>query len=567
MHQLVVPHVATGSFASHLPWLLAELIIPVVSYIAVKSVRRTVLKAKESARIVAIIQSCGDAILSTAPDGTVTSWNPGAERMFGYAAKEMVGRNVAVLFPPELAHYVEPTPEQVASSDYRQEQPSKRLTKAGQRIDVSVVRSPLRNSDGQLIGVTRIIRDVSDFRRMADELQKAKEEAEAANRAKSIFLATMSHEIRTPMTAVIGYAELLQTPNVAEADRLKWTQTVESSARRLLDILNDVLDLSKIEAGQMDLRTSAASPAEIVDEVLLLLRPQAQVKNLNLQATILPDVPHLIETDAVKVRQILINLVGNAIKFTSQGGVELVVRAADLGHASQLYFDVSDTGPGISPEMQQRLFKPFVQGDASNIRRHGGTGLGLVISSRLARMLGGDLTVTSAPGRGSTFTASITAVRVSEPAVERFDAQMPAAPHESLAGRVLVVDDAAPIRNLVQQYLQSSGLAVVTAEDGKEGLSRAMEAWEQKATFDMILMDIQMPELDGYEAVRRLRSAGYIHPIIAITASALEETRSECLAAGYDDVLTKPFRRDQLMAAIDRRLTAPSAGRLMALAA
>jgi CheY-like chemotaxis protein len=335
-------------------------------------------------------------------------------------------------------------------------------------------------------------------------------------------------------------------------DRQNWTRTVETSARRLLDILNDVLDLSKIEAGQMELRRQPCAPRQIVDEVIALFRPQAMAKNITLKGVISAELPGLIETDGPRVRQILINLVGNAIKFTAQGGVELVARVAHLADGERIYFDVSDTGPGISADQQARLFKPFAQGGNPGSRRQSGTGLGLAISSSLARMLGGDVTVLSEPGRGSTFTASIASCRVAAPIMDQSPAKLSF--NSKLIGSVLIADDSGPIRRLLRNYLVGAGIGVMCARNGREAVEHVEYASAGGCPFDLVLMDLQMPEMDGFEAVRAMRDRGHAVPVIAITAAILQNSRSDCIAAGFDDLLNKPFDRERLLAVIGRYL-------------
>ncbi len=398
-----------------------------------------------------------------------------------------------------------------------------------------------------------------------DELAAARTAAEVAARSKGAFLANVSHELRTPMTAVLGFTELLSEPNLSPAERAEYLATIRRNGEHLLTLINDLLDLSKIEADKLAVERVPCAPRVLVEEVISLMRVRARTKGLELATEFVWPLPDYVTTDPVRLRQILVNLVGNAVKFTERGGVRLVVRMTerpDVGRTA-LAFDVVDTGIGLTPEQIERIFNPFTQADPSTTRRFGGTGLGLVISKRLAEALGGRLSVQSTPGVGSTFTVTVDPgplehVRWLTGAedVPRAAAPVtfPAPPDGRLTGRVLLAEDGPDNQRLIGLLLRKAGLEVTLAEDGATAQRLALEAAAAGTPFDVILMDIQMPIKDGYTATRELRRAGYRGVIIALTAHAMAQDRDRCLACGCNDFASKPIDRKMLLDLVRRYL-------------
>jgi signal transduction histidine kinase/CheY-like chemotaxis protein len=381
----------------------------------------------------------------------------------------------------------------------------------------------------------------------AAELEQAQRAALAAARTKSEFLANMSHEIRTPMNAILGFSEELageleRTGATREADEA--LSTIRRNSEHLLTVLNDILDLSKIEAGRMPVESIPCSPREMVDEVLALLRPRAAAKGLALEAEVGGSVPGAVLSDPTRVRQILLNLVGNAIKFTERGAVR--VRVSPEGSADgRLAFEVVDTGIGLDEGDRESVFQPFSQGDASTTRRFGGTGLGLPISRRIAELLGGTISVASERGRGSTFRVTIAAPEAPELRIRTTDsARRPV----RLAGRALLAEDGLDNQRLFKRILERAGLDVDVAPNGRAACDLVSAAVAAGAPYDVILLDMQMPELDGYGAAAELRASGVRTPIVALTAHAMSGDRERCLAAGCDAYLTKPVQRERLLA-------------------
>jgi signal transduction histidine kinase len=395
------------------------------------------------------------------------------------------------------------------------------------------------------------------------DLLRANEVAESANRAKSDFLSNMSHEIRTPMTAILGYADLLCEPGLRQEEMAQHVKTIQRNRDHLLNLVNDILDLSKIEAGAMTLEHLPSSPAKILREVVGMMELRAAEKQLSLSYGARGPIPETIVTDPTRLRQVLLNLVANAIKFTERGGVHInarVIEATESGGPG-MAFDVTDTGIGMRTDQMKNLFRPFSQADSSVTRRFGGSGLGLSISLRLAQLMGGSITVQSREGSGSTFTLEVDAgpledVRtIDVHGIEDATADPDGAasgPGPELLGRILLAEDGRDNQRLIKLYLARAGATVELAEDGAEALAKAASAMESGQPYDLILMDMQMPRMDGYTATRKLREEGYRGPIVALTAHAMSGDRERCIEAGCDEYAIKPIDRGILIAVCAR---------------
>ncbi len=420
--------------------------------------------------------------------------------------------------------------------------------------DVQV--SPVKDAQGKVVRLLSVSRDITERKHFEERLQSAQHLAEAANRAKSDFLANMSHEIRTPMTAILGYSDLIAS-RLQDPDDMQCIETIRSNGRFLVEIINDILDLSKIEADKMELAVERVSPDAIIADVMSLLDMRAREKNITLTAEVHGELPETIRTDPVRLRQILLNLLGNAIKFTEEGAVRLVARLDTA--RSRLLFDIIDTGIGIHADHLPRLFQPFMQADASVTRNHGGTGLGLAISKRLALLLGGELMVESRAGEGSKFTVEIATgdlsdVRIVHSTLGAVNSQElnVDAPLPDICCTALVVDDRREVRYLAQHFIEEAGGKVLVAQNGAEALE--MLCGEAGTLVDVVVMDISMPIMDGYTAARSLRQRGFDRPMIALTANAMQGDREKCLEAGFNDYATKPLDRRVLVEAIKRQL-------------
>jgi PAS domain S-box-containing protein len=425
-----------------------------------------------------------------------------------------------------------------------------------------------RDASGAPLRMAGISLDISEAKELQSSLQDALSKANEATKAKSEFLANMSHEIRTPMTAIMGYTDLLfEDGDVsrAPAQRVEFINTIRRNGEHLLSIINDILDTAKIEAGKMTVESISTSPVQIVEEAVSLMSVRAQGKGITLDLVYETSIPETVQTDPTRLKQVLINLLGNAIKFTEIGGVTLRI-GLDSSNAAgpMLRLDVEDTGMGMTPEQVSRLFGAFEQADASTTRKFGGTGLGLRISKRLAEMMGGDIIVSSEPGKGSVFTAFVSAgslegVRLIERSQEGLvvSAAPPVSttPTTVLKGmRILLAEDGPDNQRLISFHLRKAGAEVTIAENGAIAVEKLTSTGTlvgplaDPPGYDLLLTDMQMPELDGYGAVRMLRGKGCSLPIVALTAHAMSGDAEKCLQAGCDAYATKPIEKEKLIA-------------------
>ncbi len=498
-------------------------------------------------RLEAVFGNISDALFTLNADGMIESVNAAATPLFGYPAHVIVGMGMARLFPdwhePEGAAAC----DKVSGETHAQRQDGSRFP-----CDVILSRFTLHGQPYRLLAA----RDIAARKQQEEALRQAKEAAEAASRMKSEFLANMSHEIRTPMNGVIGMTELALETELSPEQR-EYLELVRSSAEHLLAIINDILDFSKIEAGKLDIATTEISLAPYLGEVLRSLEERARQRGLGLFLDLAPGLPTLIQADPVRLRQVLVNLLGNAIKFTETGSVRLEVAGEDREDGRCIRLAVVDTGIGIPLEKQATIFEAFTQADGSITRRYGGTGLGLTISSKLVRLMGGELALESTPGKGTRFHFTLpllepppvpeAAAWSGSPTPETVEADQEAPVPVAL--RVLLAEDNPVNRKLAVTLLEKLGHGVRVAENGREALA----LWAE-GPYDLILMDIMMPDMDGLTAIRHIRQTerGGGVPIIALTAHAMQGDRERFLAGGADAYVAKPINFAELKLTIDR---------------
>ncbi len=398
---------------------------------------------------------------------------------------------------------------------------------------------------------SRLEEHAATVHRQHDELVSARDHAEAASRSKTEFLANMSHEIRTPMTAVLGYTELLLAGEAGADERAEWSAAVRRNGADLLQLIDGILDISRVEAGELEIHRHPCRLRRLVEDAAAPIATAAHEKGLEFHFEVDATCPEVIETDPVRLRQVLANLLQNALKFTEHGSVSLWV---GRDSPDSVCFAVRDTGIGIAAHDQEKIFTPFGQADSSHTRRHGGVGLGLSISQRLATMLFGALQVSSDLGRGSEFRLTLPAPDSAvgdasheperAPALGRASGQVPSA---FPGARVLLAEDGVDNQRLVRALLRPLQVEVALVENGAQAVDQALAALDGERPFDLVLMDMQMPVMDGYEATRRLRAEGYSGPIVALTAHAMSSDRGRCLEAGCDEYLSKPVDRARLL--------------------
>ncbi|MCX6028511.1 MAG: GAF domain-containing protein [Chloroflexi bacterium] len=499
-----------------------------------------------------VMNAMGQGLTITDPNGRFEYVNPAYARLVGCRPEDLIGRKPKEFTLPEdhgvLASSFE---RRLAGETTTYES---RLCRADGAIVHALITSSPRWRDGHVIGSIAVVTDLTERKRMEEALAQARDEALEAARLKSEFLATMSHEIRTPMNSIIGMNELLLDTALTTGQR-EYAETVRDSTHALLAIIDDTLDFSKIEAGKMILDRTDFDLSGVVAGVVELFALKARAKGVTLTATIAPETPQQLRGDPVRLRQVLVNLVGNAEKFTEAGAVNVTVDIAS--HADEaviLRFTIRDTGIGLTETARRQLFQPFTQADGSMTRRYGGTGLGLAISKRLVEMMGGEIGVESAPGRGSTFwfTAQFEAAPTEDSAALTPTPAAALAP-TLLAGRILLAEDNPDNRRLAILQLAKLGCTVHAVGDGREAVAAVLATPD---AYDLVLMDCQMPEMDGFEAARAIRRAeatGDRHlPIIAMTANAMQGDREVCLAAGMDDYISKPVRWGELRQVLAR---------------
>ena len=502
-----------------------------------------------------IVEASPDAVITIDNTGNVIEWNRAASALFGWNVDEAVGHTLStMILPPRYRSIIS---QQIAAPQSSMTKPTintraeiEGVDKDGNEFPIEIEVAPIPVEGGTRYCV--FVHDVRASRHAEHVLREAKESAEHANQAKSDFLANMSHEIRTPLNGILGFTELLlRSPGRDVETQRGFLQTIHSSGAHLLKLINDILDLSKIEAGQLVIEKERCSPHRIISEAVSVLRARALEKGLSLEYAWTTMVPETIETDPNRLRQLLTNLIGNSIKFTERGSIRIIAAWRENEGKSELHLDVADNGIGIREEHLQTIFEPFVQGDNSVTRHYGGTGLGLAICRKIARRLGGDVSVKSILCVGSVFSVTIDAgpvngVRLMEKPLadldaDRIDHTVPVQGHLN-GQRILVVDDGKTNRDYVRFVLEEAGASVETAENGKEAIQVVAAR-----SFDAIIMDMHMPILDGYSATRAIRAKGTTTPILALTASAMAGDEAKCRQAGCSGYLSKPVEVADLL--------------------
>jgi len=521
----------------------------------------------DNQRLAAIIASTEDAVFSVNEEGLVASWNRGAELLFGVNVEEVIGEPLSACFTDGRAAMDEESIVSIAARGLTLVN-HETIIRAhdGRILNAAVTISPLRDENEKTVGASFIARDISSQKQTEYELRHARERAETASASKSDFLANMSHEIRTPMTAILGYADLIaQTEQNDPEAASNAAAAIQRNGAHLLALINDILDLSRVEAGKLTIEREPVFLGALLEDAAALLAERAAAKQLDLDINYLTPIPEHINSDPVRLRQIIVNLLGNAIKFTERGGVTI-----DVAHdedAGDIDIRVMDTGVGVPEDRRDDLFEAFTQADASSTRRHGGSGLGLCISRRLARLLGGEVELESSePGKGSVFALRIPASAEADVPLVRPDANtkppaVPAPAKPPLPGdglplegaRILYVEDGPDNQRIISHFLRKAGADVKLADDGAAGLAALCRDEDPGAElldpqpFDLILTDMQMPVMDGYTAVAAYREKGGRLPVIALTAHAMRGDREKCLEAGCDDYAAKPVDRDPLV--------------------
>src|SRR5687767_1906171 len=482
-----------------------------------------------------IVEQSSEAIWTKDLDGVITSWNSGASAMFGYPPTEALGRTIKV---------GQSTPEEDASwmrrliAGERFSYDTKAMTKSRTEVDIQVAVAPLVDEDNKCIGSIAVARDVTQHKRSEEALRLAREAAEAANHAKSSFLARMSHEIRTPMNGVLGMTELLLETGLSGTQR-KYAETVQRSVQNLLGIINDLLDFSKIEAGKLELEKVDMDLRRTIEDVVDLLAERAHAKGLELACSLPANLSTLVKGDPLRLGQVLTNLVGNAIKFTEQGSV--VIRVETVRETVKdvtMRFEVSDTGVGISQDAQSRIFDEFSQADGSTTRKHGGSGLGLAISKQLVEMMGGSIQVQSALGAGSTFSFTST--------FEKQETQE-TMPMGMLTGvRALIVESTAVNRGILHSQMSNWGMTNRVADTREQAIELLAQATARGAPYDIAIIDLALPGLDALELARTIRTRPDIGKVRLVVLTRRQLDMRNARDAGIDACLSKPVRQTVL---------------------
>jgi PAS domain S-box-containing protein len=531
-----------------------------------RSVSRYESAATEAqARLASIIESTDDAVVSKTLDGTILSWNAAAQRIFGYTEAEAIGQNILFIIPPDRASEENEILSRLRRGERLEHYETVRRRKDGTKIDVALTVSPIRDASGNVVAASKIARDITERKQAEETLKRAADErlrlleaeraaradADRANLVKDEFLATLSHELRTPLSAILGWSQLLASGNVPQQEMDQGLEAIERNARAQTQLIEDLLDMSRIISGKLRLDVQQTDVAAVVEQAVESVRPSADAKRIHLRKIIDPN-PGYVSGDPTRLQQVFWNLLSNAVKFTPKDGrVDVLLERIN----SHLEITVHDSGIGIKPEILPYVFERFRQADASTTRAHGGLGLGLSIVKNLVELHGGNVRAESrGEGQGSTFVVMLplTPVRVGDGREHPTSSHSPSRDFQRIrlpGVKVLVVDDDPDARAVLKRLLNQCDVEVATAESGAEGLALVRSQWP-----DVIISDIGMPGMDGYEFIREVRSLlpgeGGKIPAIALTAFARSEDRTKAMLAGYQVHVAKPIEPRELMATV-----------------
>ncbi|MGH2679307.1 MAG: ATP-binding protein [Actinomycetota bacterium] len=501
-------------------------------------------------RLASIVESSDDAIISTTLEGKILSWNRGAEQLYGYRSDDVIGSPITSIIPADHDDEMPMILEKVRRSESIEHYETRRLSKDGRPIDVSLTISPINDGDGRVVGASSIARDVSDRRRVDEERESAREEADRANRAKSEFLSRMSHELRTPMNAVLGFAQLLELDHLSP-EQGEATSEILKAGKHLLELIDEVLDIARIEAGRLRLSLEPVDAVEVAEECISLLRPQAYQEGISLILDP-PDASHSsrhVVADRQRLKQVLLNLVSNGIKYNRQhGSVRVTIDRTTQG--SRITIDVTDTGRGIPPERMEQLFAPFERLGAEETGVEG-TGLGLALTRPLVEAMGGTISVRSELGTGSTFSVELASVDVGASVGDGGPSSVPSFPKAvaSTPRTILYVEDNLSNLKLMERVLaRRPGITLLSAMQGSIGVTLARDHRPE-----LILLDLNLPDMRGQEVLARLRAdpATADVPVVVISADATPGQRARLIESGARDFITKPFPVDRLLQLID----------------
>jgi PAS domain S-box-containing protein len=509
--------------------------------------------------LTAIIESADDAIISKTLDGIITSWNKGAERIFGYTAEEVIGKPVTILIPADHPDEEPGILARLRAGERISHYETMRVRKDGTQINISLTVSPIRGPDGRVIGASKVARDITDRKRSEAERERlleserrARQEAERANRLKDEFLATVSHELRTPLTAILGWVRMLRDGSLDEETATRALAAVERNAKSQAQLVEDLLDISRIVSGKMHLDVRQVEPSSVINAAVEAVRPAAQAKGIRLQLSIDPSAGP-VSGDFERLQQVVWNLLSNAVKFTPAGGrVEVSLERGD-GDAE---LTVSDNGRGIAPEFMPHVFERFKQADSSTTRAYGGMGVGLSIVKAIVELHGGTVRGSSGgEGQGASFTVSLPLAKaarrdaVEEPAAALAGVERAPCPEELDGLKILVVDDDPDTCDMIRAAFERCGSRVKISVSAPGGLA-LVEEWQP----DVLVADISMPDMDGYQLIRHVRArgaqAGGQTPAVALTALTRVEDRVKALSAGFQMHVPKPVEPDELRAVV-----------------